>query len=333
MTLLTMAVFSALVLLPLRAEDPVPIAQSAEYTLLAWRAPALQAQALMKQARFAEAVESAKRALDVAKTFGPSDSRLASTYYLLGTIYRTWGRCAEARTNYLRAITIWRREAHPNTHYVVYSITNFLSTLCECDDFKGAEKAFHVYQSDLQRYASNPREEASLLSVRAALARGRKDYAQAETLFRQAIELMQKVPETSPVEVAGEQSNLAVVVGKQGRNEEALAESMRAIAILGETAPKHPSLIAALNNAACILSDLGRPDDSERMFQRALAAATDLYGEDNHVTAGIMLNYADVLRRNKQSPEADALQKRGSAAFHRALIHDTGTIDLEELRR
>jgi tetratricopeptide (TPR) repeat protein len=90
--------------------------------------------------------------------------------------------------------------------------------------------------------------------------------------------------------------------------------------------------VAAYNNAACSLADMGRLDESERMFQRALAMASDIYGEDNHVTAKIMLSYARVLREKKESPAAAELQKKGSEAFRRALNRDNGTVDAEELR-
>ena len=194
-----------------------------------------------------------------------------------------------------------------------------------------ADKAFRTYASELQRYRSDSLDEAKLLSLRAVLARGRKNYGQAEALFRQTIEVMEHTPHASPVEIAVERGNLAVALDKEKRYAESLAESERAIAILEQAAPRHPSLVASLNNAACSLADLGRRDESERVFQRALAAAADLYGEDNRVTAKIMLSYARVLRENKESPAAADWQKRGVEVYRRSLMRDNGTVDMEEL--
>jgi tetratricopeptide (TPR) repeat protein len=309
MKLLTIAVTSALIVLPLRAEDAASGAKPE------WKPLALHAQALLRQNKLAEAAEYGQQALSLARQFGPTDARLASTYHMLGLIYRDWGHCAESRANYAHAIAIWHRQAQPNPRYITNSVMNYLSNLCECGDFAAAQKAFHRYEAELTRYSSDPVDEARMFSLRGVLARGRKNYPQAEAYFRQAIEVME-----------------GVVLDKEGHYAEALAESEKVIAVLGEAAPHHPSLIAAYNNAACALADLGRGDESERMFQEALQAARELYGEENHVTAQIMLSYAGVLRQDKQAPAAEVMKKKGTEAFRRALLRDAGTVDVEELQ-
>lgn len=313
-----------LTVLPLMAQDPPSDA--------AWPPLALKAQQQMRQGRFAEAAESANAALQVAKRFGSADKRLPGNYHLLGAIYRDWGHCAPARANYAHAIALWRSQSDSNPRYLFASITNLVSTMIECDDFSGAEKAFRAYQPDLERCRSGPMDEAKLLSIRAILARGRKNYAQADVLYRQAIALEESAPQATRVDIAVERSSLAVILGREGRQAESLAESEYAIAFLEQHAPRHPSLVAALNNAACTLADMGRNEESERMFQRALQTAEDLFGDDNRFTAKVMLSYARVLRENKESVAAADLKKRGTDAFRRSLARDNGTIDAEELK-
>jgi tetratricopeptide (TPR) repeat protein len=324
MKLLTISILCVPAMFPLMAQDQTPGS--------AWLPLARQAQAQLKEARFAEAAESAKQALQAAKHYGPSDSRVASTHHLLGLIYRDWGRCPEARTNYVHAIAIWKRQSEPNPRYLFNSITNLIGVLCECDEFEAAEKAYRTYASDLERDRSDSMDDARLLSLRAVLARVRKDYPRAETLFHQSIELMEKSPKAKPVDIEAERNNLAVIFDKEGRYAESLAASERTLAFFEQNAPRHPSLVASLNNAACSLASLGRKDESERMFERALKAAADLYGEDNRLSAKIMLSYAQVLHSNKESPAAEAWHKKGTEAFRRSLARDHGTVDVEDLK-
>ncbi|HEY3836533.1 MAG TPA: tetratricopeptide repeat protein [Bryobacteraceae bacterium] len=298
-----------------------------------WKLTALRAQALMKQSKFAEAAELGQRALVMAKRSGAPGDKVAATYHLLGMIYRNWGRCAESRANYTHAIAMWHKEAHPNPRYISASEVNYISTLCECDDFAAAQKAYHTYEKELRQNRIDTMDDAKVLSLQAVLARIRKDYVRSEALFRKTIDLMEHTPNAKPVDIAAERGNLSVVLDKEGRQDEALEQSQQVIEVLEKESPHHPSLVAAYNNAACALDDLGRKDEAVRMFQRALAAAGELYGEDNHITAKIMLSYASVLRHNNQSPEAEVWQKKGTEAFHRALVHDNAMVDIGELRR
>ena len=311
----------------IRAED-----QARPQIAVAWNSASIEAQEHLKQNRFADAVQSGKQALQLAKRFTPLDSRLADTYELLGDIYRRWKRCGDARANYAHAIAIWRRQSDPDSHHFFNSVANLIVVYCECDDYAAAERAFRTYEAEIQHYRSGLMDDAKVLTLRAMLAFHKNNYASAETLFRQAIQLMKAAPDSSPIEIAIGRSSLAVVLDMEGRHLESLEEARAAIASFEVTSPRHPAFVTSLNNAACSLAELGRIDESERMFQRTLAAAVALYGDDNHVVAKIMLNYASVLRTNGQSLTAADWQKRGSAALRRSLTRDTAAIDAEELR-
>jgi len=324
---ITLASF-VLATLPSPAQDQAPADASRT-----WITVARQAQQQVKDNHFAEAADTAKKALQLAKRFGSSDPKLASTYHLLGIIYRDWGHCAESRSNYSHAIAIWLRQPVANPRYIFNSITSLISVMCECDEFEPAEKLYRTYRAELERYTSDSLDEAKLVSLRGVLARGRKDYAGSEALLRQAIALMEKSPLSTPLEVVVQRSSLAVLLDKQGHHAESLTESMRAIDFLERNSPRHPSLLASINNAACSLADLGRREEAERMFKRALEMGRELYGEDNRVTAKIMLSYSRVLRENNETPAAADYLKKGTEAFRRSLTRDSATVDVEELRK
>ena len=314
---------------PLPAEAQVPNSVTPQP---AWMSILQQAKALHKEGKFAEAEVSARRALSIAKGYGPSDDRLAANYYLLATIERDRAHCTGARAGFMRALAVWERQSNPKPSYLFNAILSAINTASECADYNTAEKLFRAHGAELERYRSSPSDEAKLLTLRAALARSRKNDGQAEALLRQGLELLDHTSGSSTLELAQMRSSLAVVLGKLGRPAESLAESERALALFDQSGVRHPAIVASLNNAACALADLGRKDESEHMFQNALATASEMYGEENRVSASIMLNYARVLRENKQAPAATAMARKGAEAFHRSLAQDRGIVDVEDLR-
>lgn len=77
---------------------------------------------------------------------------------------------------------------------------------------------------------------------------------------------------------------------------------------------------------------MGRNEESERYFRRALLIAQDLYGEYNRVSIAIMSSYARVLRTNNQPHAAAEWQKRSEEATRRSAAVHVETVDAEELR-
>ena len=323
---LTVALFTVATLRLDAAIDPMPAGGD-------WEEAVKKAQSQFAQHHLAEAEESSKRALRIAKRFGDSDSRVAMTYYQLGNIHRDWGHCGEARTSYSRSIAAWEKQSNPPPAYVFNSIMGLLGTLCECDQYDAAEKTLRAYESRLRYYQSRPLDEAQVLSIRAVIFRARKNYGQAETSYRRAIELLEHSPDGTPLRIQEERGNLASVIDRQGRHAEALAESERVIAYFERSGPSRTiNFAASLNNAACSLADLGRKEEAARAFERALAAARELVGEDSRFTAKIMLNYARVLRETKETAASEAMQKQGAEALRRALVRDTATVDIQDLK-
>ncbi len=322
MSLRTIALFVLMVSPHLRAADLNVDSQ--------WDTWTRQANSLHRQGNLADAVESGKRALALAKNFDPSDYRLAASYYLVGFIYHDWGHCTEAGANYRRAVELW--EKYPGKpRYVFNSIVSLITETTECESVAAAQRLFRSYRAALQRYSSGPSDDAILLSIQGGFARRRKHYAEAEELYRQAIEILERDPGIRPTEIAEIRCNRAVALSFLHRYEESLAESQRAIARLEAVNPHFPNLPSALNNEACTLLYLGRKEESGKVYRRALDLARELFGEDNRNTAKIMLNYAALLRKSDNPLEADALKQKGLDVYRRSLLKDARTVDVSEL--
>src|SRR3954451_1471084 len=98
----------AVVQLPAADREPAVAAETSvsHETDTAWGNFIKQADASHRDGRLPEAEDAAKRALALAKRFPRSDPRVAASYYLLASVYRSWGKCAESRSNYGRAVTL-----------------------------------------------------------------------------------------------------------------------------------------------------------------------------------------------------------------------------------
>jgi tetratricopeptide (TPR) repeat protein len=295
-----------------------------------WSNAVRQGQDQLRDGKFTEALENGLHSLQIARHSG-SDAQLANSYFLLGTIHRYWAHCGESRTNYILAIATIRRQSDADIQHIFNAEITLITGLCECDDFDAAGKAFLTYEPDLVKYASGSLDQASLLSLKAAILVGRRKYAEAEKPLLKAIAL-EKTLTTSPVQLAVDRSTLSSVYEKERRYTEGLAQAESAIEFFEHSAPRHPSMVTSINNAACILARMGRNAESERYFRRALLIAQDLYGEDNRVSFAIMRSYARVLRTNKQPQTAAEWQKRSAEATRRSAAVHAQTVNAEELR-
>ena len=325
-----MKVFSYVVLfvnlsLPLAAEEHVLPNPTSE-----WASAVRQAQDQLRKGKFAEALENGIRSLQIARHSG-SDAQLANSYFLLGSIHRDWAHCRESRTNYILAIATIRRQSNADVQHIFNAEITLITGLCQCGDFDAAGKAFRTYEPDLVKYAGGSLDQASLLSLQAAILFGRRKYQEAEKPLLKAIVLEKTLPASS-IQLAIDRSTLSSVYEKERRYAEGLAQAESAIEFFEHSAPRHPSLVASINNAACILAHMGRNEESERYFRRALLIAQDLYREDNSVSINIMRSYARVLRTNKQPQTAAEWQKRSAEATRRAAGVHVETVDAEELR-
>lgn len=296
-----------------------------------WTVSFRRAIELNSRRQFPESVEAGKQALSEAVKVDPNGHRVAASHYMLATIYRDWLHCSEARTHYARAAAIWKKQSGDFSRVVFMALVSLIGEATECDDPGAAESLYRQHLDELRRYASGPADDARLLGLQANFSFSHGRYADAETDFRQALQKLEETPHPRLKDVAGIHNALAVALNHQGRTEEGLAEAHRAIALLEASDARTPELAAALNSTASALFLLGRKEESQQVFERALELARELYGDDNRVTAKIMLNYSAVLRANKQKVAAQSMKQKAQQTYHTSQVRGAQSIDVGEL--
>ena|ERR1700680_4968344 len=99
----------------------------------------------------------------------------------------------------------------------------------------------------------------------AELYRAQGQYAKAEPLYLQALEIEKKVLGPEHPNVARELNNLALLYDAQGQYAKAEPLYRQALAILQKVLPANPDLATLLENYANCLAKLGCGDDSKRI--------------------------------------------------------------------
>ncbi len=175
----------------------------------------------------------------------------------------------------------------------------------------GELDAAHRYGADLVALARNEGTQeqlATALNEHAITFQAQGRYAQAEALYRQALEIARAIIAEGHPDYAFYLNNLADAVQAQGRYAEAEALYRQALVIaratLGEGDPYHAS---GLNNLALVVQAQGRYAEAERLFRQALEIGRATLGERHPAYAARLNNLALVVQAQGRYAEAERL--------------------------
>jgi tetratricopeptide (TPR) repeat protein len=167
------------------------------------------------------------------------------------------------------------------------------------------EKLVNWAKSD---HGVNSAEYASCLNNLAGVVRAQGRYAEAEALYREALEIDRATIGEGHPSYATHLNNLAGVVEDQGRYAEAegLYREAREIdrATIGEG---HPDYAIDLNNLANVVKAQGRYAEAEGLYREALEIGRVTIGEGHPNYAIRLSNLALVVEAQGRSAEAEGL--------------------------
>ena len=172
--------------------------------------------------------------------------------------------------------------------------------------------AHALYVTSLQRSAAfSPRDTSRLLNQAGLYLKNRADYAQAESLYRRALEIDEATLGANHPEVASRLNNLALLLQDTNRLSEAEPLMRRALAIDEATfGPKHTNVAVRLNNLVLLLQDTNRLSEAEPLMRRALSIDEASF-DPNHPDLAIDLNnLASLLQDTHRLSEAEPLMRR-----------------------
>ena len=181
----------------------------------------------------------------------------------------------------------------------------------------GRYQQAHETALDMRRLAEGPlRDEPARLAMALrcqGIARvGQGRYAEAEPLYKRALEIAQKTfGEEDPNVVAIDLNNLADLYRQQGRYAKAELLFKRALEI-GENVlgKEHPDVADRVNNLALVCFDQGRYTEAERLYRRALKAFEMAFGQEHGKVTMVLTNLANLHMAQGRYAEAEPLCER-----------------------
>ncbi len=224
----------------------------------------------------------------------------AGLHYRLGKIAEDAVRWHDAYTNYKRA-----SELHETfDHLTAYARMTWRLA-------KGTE-AVGVHEQIVDwvksEHGEKSAEYAICLNNLAGVVKAQGRYAQAEDLYREALQIGRTTIGEGHPNYAIRLNNLAGVVKVQGRHEEAEGLFREALEIDRATiGTEHPAYATHLNNLASVVRAQERYAEADGLYRKALKIDRATIGEGHPDYAIHLSNLAGVVEAQARYPEAEGL--------------------------
>jgi tetratricopeptide (TPR) repeat protein len=164
-----------------------------------------------------------------------------------------------------------------------------------------------------QEYGVAPAQVSLLLNQTGLYLKSRAQYAQAEPLFRRALEIREKIYGPDHPGVATVLNNLAELLRDQGQYAQAEPLYRRALKIREKAyGPDHPDVATVLNNLAGLLRAQGQHAQAEPLLRRALEIDEKAYGPDHPDVATVLENLSVLYGEMGQKTRAQDCASRAS---------------------
>jgi tetratricopeptide (TPR) repeat protein len=295
-----------------------------------WKKLVAESGPLYDEGRFTEAALALQKAIHCAEHFAALDRRLPVTIHALGFIYQKQGKYSQAAGLYLRAIQLWQKIGPSEDDALLKSVDNLLGTYIASHDYRAARKLMARRFPETPQSTANWKYRATLLNMRAGLAYIVRQYREADLLFRQSLILWEQHAPDENRNVAIVRMNVARVLSRTKRYEEALDIELNAMDLLEKLdATAGPLVVRSLFNSALFSVRLRRLTDAERYYRRSLALAKQVFGPEHPVSGEIMLRYSVVLRTLHRTAEGKAMATEAQAILGKSQKGDT--VDVLEL--
>ena len=162
-----------------------------------------------------------------------------------------------------------------------------------------------------------------LMNQLGVLLEGKALHADAESLYRQALEIDEASYGPEHPDVARDLNNLAGLLQATNRLADAEPLFRRVVKIFeASLGANHPNVATALNNLAELLRATNRLADAETLYRRALKIDEASYGPEHPTLAIRLNNLAGLLQATNRLADAEPLRRRVVKIFEASLGAD-----------
>lgn len=176
---------------------------------------------------------------------------------------------------------------------------------------KTAERALLAEIHDAERKGTDERALATGFYNLAILRRQQGEFAEAERLYRKALDIRERIEGPNHPDVATTLNNLAALMAAQGNYEVAQPMLERTLAIrqtaLGNT---HVLTAESMSNLALLYAAEGNATSAEPLYRQAIAILEKTEGARQGELDRVLDNYAAMLHETGRDVEAGGLEAR-----------------------
>jgi tetratricopeptide (TPR) repeat protein len=215
-----------------------PVSADPPY-LAQWRECMADSGPLYEAGRLAEATKVLEKALENARHFAPRDPRLARTIHTLGFLYQEQGKYSAAASQYRQAIHLWDQIGPHQHDALLESTDNLIGTYLESGAYDAAGKIMESRLPEMEQSAADWENRATLLNMRAALAKTQHRLVEAARSYRESLALWQQHARDKNSAIV--LMNLSHVLSEMKRYQNGLDAIMEALAILEKWTPQYIS--------------------------------------------------------------------------------------------
>jgi tetratricopeptide (TPR) repeat protein len=185
------------------------------------------------QGRHEEAEGRYVEAIEEAKTFGPKDTRLATSLNNLASLYQAQGKHTQAELLYQQSVGCLEGALGLEHPFLAAALTNLAWLYYATAQYDQAEPLYRRSLAIIEK-ASGPEHPSSVevLNNLGALLAAQGRYAEAEPLFLRSLSIREKTVGPAHVEMVICLRNYAELLRKTNREKEAVAVEGRVEAIL-----------------------------------------------------------------------------------------------------
>jgi tetratricopeptide (TPR) repeat protein len=264
------------------------------------------------------------------------DERLVRSLNGLGQANQTLGHFLEAERVFRLALSETQAPALRSTPLYPLMLAN-LGTLYVEEGQVGrglplVRKAVDEYRRQLD--PDDPRVAAAENSLAEALLHAGKKREASEILTR-ALATIQKEARPNTELLVTIQLNMATIQQFEGHSEEARRIEEKMLAVIETTwGADHPFVVRPLNNLAIAYCHLGKREESDAAFRRALRVAEQSFGPAHQTYGDILATYSAFLRRNGRKSEAREAEARSKSVRAESLRRNGAglTVDVSALK-
>lgn len=239
----------------------------------------------------------------------------------LGEVYRSLGHSNRARPLLEEALAI-RRKIHGEDHPEVADSLYDLGVLLHYQgEGRQAEtllrRALELHIEHLG--PTHPRVVSDLLFL-GSLLRSSGRLTEAESMLRRALKVQRDSGEiSSPSREMDILGQLAAVLHRQARYQDAEKTYREALDLGNSWNPKHPKTASTMANAGAMYVDWGKYNKAEPLLRNALALQLELLGPHHHSSINARTNLAYLLHQKGHYTEAESLYRKAVALSRKNL--------------